>query len=53
MVLFENFETGEIADLNKRWSEISNHDGKVLAFSAEHAVASGGRLPQATLKVNV
>src|SRR4029450_1259548 len=28
VVLFENFESGEVADLSTRWSEISNHDGK-------------------------
>lgn len=33
-VLFaENFERGNLADLGKRWSEVSNKDGKVLTFS--------------------
>jgi hypothetical protein len=43
VVLFENFESGEVADLSTRWSEISNHDGKVLAFSPEQPAASAGK----------
>jgi hypothetical protein len=43
-VLFaEDFETGRIEDLGKRWSDVSNRDGKVLAFSADVPSGSAGR----------
>ena len=39
-VLFaENFETGDLADLAKRWANVSNKNGEVLAFSDDVAVA--------------
>ncbi len=43
-VLFaENFETGSIAEAGKRWGEISNKDGKVMAFSSDAPPASAGK----------
>jgi hypothetical protein len=43
-VLFaENFETGSIADIGKRWSEVSNKDAKVLALSGDTHSASRGK----------
>jgi len=43
-VLFaEDFEAGTLADLAKRWDEISNKDGKVVAFSDEAPPGSRGR----------
>ncbi len=42
-VLFaENFETGTIADLAKRWSSVSNADSKVLAFTTDVPSDSSG-----------
>ena len=43
-VLFtENFESGSIAQIGKRWGEISNKDGKVMAFSDDVPSASRGK----------
>src|SRR5262249_35389909 len=43
-VLFaENFETGSIEEMGKRWGEISNKEGKVMAFSSDVPAASGGK----------
>ena len=43
-VLFaENFETGNIEEIGKRWGEISNKDGKVMAFSSDVPHASAGK----------
>ncbi|HZO88573.1 MAG TPA: hypothetical protein VFB38_09560 [Chthonomonadaceae bacterium] len=43
-VLFaENFESGPIADLGKRWSDVSNAGGKVLAFSPDRPAESAGK----------
>jgi hypothetical protein len=42
VVLFENFETGDLADLKSRWSDISNAGGKALTFSEEAPAPSGG-----------
>ena len=43
-VLFaENFESGSIEELGKRWGEISNKDGKVMAFSSDVLHASAGK----------
>jgi hypothetical protein len=42
-VLFaENFEDGEIADVQKRWNETSNERGEVLALSDDHPPTSAG-----------
>lgn len=43
VLLAEDFEAGEIADLGKRWSEVSNKDGKVLAWSDDRPAASAGK----------
>ncbi len=43
VLLAEDFESGEIADLQKRWSSVSDKDGKVLAFSDQRPVDSGGK----------
>lgn len=43
VLLAENFESGPIDDLKQRWSEISNKDGKVLAFSEDVPPGSHGR----------
>jgi hypothetical protein len=43
-VLFaENFESGALDEVKKRWSESSDKDGKALAFSAETPPASRGK----------
>jgi hypothetical protein len=43
-VLFsENFESGSLSDLTRRWSEVSNKDGAVLAFSEDVPAASAGK----------
>jgi len=42
-VLFaENFETGSIQEVGKRWGSISNEGGKVMAFSSDSPSASAG-----------
>jgi hypothetical protein len=43
VLLAEDFETGTIADLGKKWTEVSNKDGKPLAFSDLKPEASGGK----------
>ena len=43
-VLFaENFESGNIEEIGKRWGEISNKDGKVIAFSSDVPPAGAGK----------
>lgn len=43
-VLFaENFETGGLDDLGGRWSEVSNKDAKVFAFSDDVPSAASGK----------
>lgn len=43
-VLFaEDFETGQLDDLSKRWSSVSNKDGKILEFDPDVPPGSGGR----------
>jgi hypothetical protein len=42
-VLFaEDFETGSLADLSKRWSDVSNKDGEPMAFSGDVPAVSAG-----------
>jgi hypothetical protein len=42
-VLFaDNFETGELEDLENRWGYVSNRDGEVLSFSDEVPAGSAG-----------
>ncbi|MCC6445323.1 MAG: hypothetical protein IT210_17920 [Armatimonadetes bacterium] len=43
VLLAESFETGGLEELGKRWSDISNEGGKVLAFSADTPNASAGK----------
>lgn len=43
VVFAENFETGSIADIGKRWDEVSNKDGKVLAVSSDVPGSSRGK----------
>jgi hypothetical protein len=43
VIFAEDFETGGVADLARRWSDVSNQDGKVLAFSADVPPESAGR----------
>ncbi|MCK4283680.1 MAG: hypothetical protein KAX44_05135, partial [Candidatus Brocadiae bacterium] len=43
VLLAESFETGTIGDLAERWSDISNRDGQVMAFSSDVPPASSGR----------
>src|SRR6266498_3342945 len=43
-VLFtENFETGSVEEIGKRWGQISNKDKKVMDFSTDVPAASAGR----------
>jgi hypothetical protein len=43
-VLFaESFETGGIEEIGKRWGEISNKDGQVMAFSPNVPPSSAGK----------
>jgi hypothetical protein len=43
VLLAEDFETGSVEDLAKRWEEVGNKDGKVLAFSDDVPPDSAGR----------
>jgi hypothetical protein len=43
VLLTENFESGEIADISKRWDEVSNKGGKVLSLNSDQPKASGGK----------
>lgn len=43
VLLGENFETGTIADLRKRWEDVKNPSGKVLAFSQDVPTQSPGK----------
>lgn len=43
VLLAEDFETGSIADLGKKWTEASNKDGKPLLFSDLRPEASRGK----------
>ena len=43
VVFFENFETGDLDDLKKSWSEISNRNQKVVSFKNDGPVASAGK----------
>ncbi len=43
-VLFaEGFETGSLEQISRRWGEISNKQGKVMALSPQVSSASGGK----------
>jgi hypothetical protein len=43
VVFHETFEKGGTADLGKRWTHVSNKDGKVLAFAKDAPRNSAGR----------
>src|SRR2546427_461058 len=43
VLLAEDFESGGIDELGKRWNDVSNKDGKVLAFSDDVPAASDGK----------
>lgn len=42
VLIAEDFETGNLDDLNRRWSNVSNQDGKVFAFDSDVPPGSGG-----------
>ena len=53
VLLHEDFESGSIDDLAKRWESVSNDGGRVLAFSDSVPPASGGkRCLQSTATLN-
>jgi hypothetical protein len=43
VLLHEDFETGALEDLNRRWESVSNAGGRVLAFSDSVPAASAGK----------
>jgi len=43
VLVAENFEKGTIRDLGRRWQEVSDKDGAVLAFSDDVADSSSGK----------
>lgn len=43
MLLAEDFEEGEIADLSKKWTEVSNKDDKVLAWADDGPEGTQGK----------
>ncbi|MCX7887930.1 MAG: hypothetical protein N3B01_11850, partial [Verrucomicrobiae bacterium] len=43
VLLAEDFETGSIEDLRKRWEDVSNKNGKVLAWSNDAPPGSAGK----------
>jgi hypothetical protein len=43
VLLAEDFEAGELSELEKRWHDVSNKDGKVLMLSEDHPPDSAGR----------
>jgi hypothetical protein len=43
VLLAEDFESGAIADLAKRWDSVSNKDGRVIAFSDDTPPDSSGK----------
>jgi len=43
VLLAEDFETGALGDLKQRWSDVSNKDGNVLAFSDDVPPGSHGQ----------
>ena len=55
VLVAENFETGTIQEIARRWSDTSNKGGKVMAFSRDVPPASRGKRSlqmTATLKEN-
>jgi hypothetical protein len=43
VLLAEDFETGTLADLSRRWSSVSDAGGRVLAFADDAPAGSRGR----------
>ncbi len=43
VLVFEDFETGDLAALNKVWHSVSNRDNKVIAFRADGPAATAGK----------
>lgn len=43
VVFTENFEIGTFEEIGKRWGEIKNKDGKVMAFSPDVPAGSSGK----------
>ncbi len=43
VIFAEDFEEGSLEEITRRWTEVSNHDGKVIALSSEQPTASGGK----------
>lgn len=42
VVFFDNFETGDMKDVESRWGHMSNKDGKVMSFSKDVPEGSAG-----------
>ncbi|MBM3494514.1 MAG: hypothetical protein FJX72_09390 [Armatimonadetes bacterium] len=47
VLMHEDFETGGLADVARRWTEVSNHDGEVLAL-VDGGPRNSGRCVQMT-----
>ena len=43
VLIFEDFETGDLASLEKSWSSVSNKDGKVITYKEDRPVAGVGK----------
>lgn len=43
VIFADDFESGSLDQIAKRWSELSNKDGKVVSFSADVPEGSGGK----------
>ena len=43
VIFAENFEAGSLEEIQPRWNEIENPEGKVLALDGETSESSGGR----------
>ncbi|HET6408087.1 MAG TPA: hypothetical protein VFG14_09415 [Chthoniobacteraceae bacterium] len=43
VLVVEDFETDDLAEIDKRWSEVSNKDGKVFAWASDQPRGSGGK----------
>jgi hypothetical protein len=43
VVFSDDFETGSVDEVGRRWGEMNNKDGKVVSFSADSPAGSGGK----------
>jgi hypothetical protein len=43
VLLAENFETGALSDLGKRWDDVSNEKRAIFEFNTDQPLASGGK----------